>query len=74
MTINRLKELLDYLIKEGHGELEVLLSKDAEGNGFNGVDDITVNHCYENDPIHPDDIGTEYNEEDLEVKSIIWSE
>jgi hypothetical protein len=42
LTVNELKEELDKLIENGKGDIEILASKDAEGNGFNSLDEITV--------------------------------
>jgi hypothetical protein len=73
MKLNELKRLINELVEDGKGEMEVLLSEDAEGNGFNDIDELTVDHCYDDEVVHPDDIGTEYDEESLEEKVIIWS-
>lgn len=73
MKLSELKVVIDELFQQGKGNLEIILSKDAEGNGFNDIDELTVDHCYDNEPVHPDDIGTEYDEEDLEEKVVIWS-
>ncbi|MGZ9868169.1 hypothetical protein ACU3L3_07080 [Priestia endophytica] len=73
MKLNELKKLIDELVEDGKGEMEVLLSEDAEGNGFNDIDELGVSHCHYDTPVHPDDIGEEYDEEDLEEKVIIWS-
>ena len=73
MTVNELKAELEKLIESGKGDLEILAPKYAEGNGFNNLDEVVVNHYYDNEPIHPDDIGTEYDEEDLIKKVVIWT-
>jgi N-acetylmuramoyl-L-alanine amidase CwlA len=73
VTVNELKAELDKLIENGKGDMEILASKDAEGNGFNNLDEVSVNHCYDDEPVHPDDIGTEYDAEDLVEKVVIWT-
>jgi hypothetical protein len=73
MNVTELKLLLDKLIEDGKGNLEIVVSKDAEGNGFNEIDELGVSHCFENEPVHPDDIGEEYDEEDLIEKLIVWT-
>lgn len=72
MTLSELKIVIDELIKRGNGDLEVLSSSDSEGNSFNSVYELSISHCYEDEPVHPDDIGTEYDEEDLVEKVVIW--
>ena len=73
MKIIELKLHLDKLVEEGKGELEIVVSKDAEGNGFNEIDELGVSQCFDNEPVHPDDIGEEYNEEDLTEKLVVWT-
>jgi hypothetical protein len=73
LTVNELKAELEKLIENGKGDMDILASKDAEGNGFNNLDEVTVDHCYDDEPVHPDDIGTEYDEEDLVEKVVIWT-
>lgn len=72
MRLAKLKEIVDELIEDGHGELDVIMSKDAEGNGFSSLYELFISHCYDNEPIHPNDIGTEYDEEDIERKIVMY--
>lgn len=74
MNVLQLRNFLDELIKNGKGNHDIVLSSDAEGNRFNRIDTAQLDMCTdENDPVHPDDIGTEYDEADLTEKVTIWS-
>ncbi|WP_182004630.1 hypothetical protein [Priestia aryabhattai] len=73
MNVLDLKNFLDELIKEGKGNLEIVLAQDAEGNAFNRIDTAQLDLCDdENNPVNEDDIGEEYNIEDLTEKVTIW--
>ncbi|TPF17976.1 hypothetical protein [Priestia megaterium] len=73
MNVLELKNFLDELIKDGKGELEIVMSKDAEGNAFNRLDTAQLDLCNdENEPVNEEDIGEYYEREDLTEKVIIW--
>ncbi|EGI2114775.1 hypothetical protein FH832_002838 [Listeria monocytogenes] len=72
MNVAELRSQLNKLIEEGKGELEVVVSSDAEGNSLSRLDELSISYCYEDEPIHPDDVGTEFDEEDLTVRVIVW--
>lgn len=62
-------------------DLEILVAKDPEGNGFNklysgavGESYIEKNadkHGYVESTVHPDD-AEDYDEDDLETRLVIW--
>lgn len=45
-TITRLREALEVLEKEGHGDKIVVMSQDAEGNGFSPFYEVSIGDSY----------------------------
>jgi hypothetical protein len=56
-------------------DVEVILSRDPEGNGFYTVEDVEASYYdpddYDLSPIHPNDLE-EYNQAGLAVGVFIW--
>lgn len=69
MTVTELIEQL----KKLDGNLQVIMSSDPEGNDFRSLYQAEQEWCTsEDEPVHPDDIGTEYEESDLQQKVVLW--
>ena len=73
----KVKELIDYL-SEFDGELEVIAGSDDEGNDFVVPYAPSLDWCVEDDdtrcgyrPVHPSDVGSEYDIVDLVQKVVM---
>lgn len=74
MKLIEIQRKINELVENGYGNYYVIASSDAEGNGFNTVSEFSVEKCYENEPVHPDDIEDNYyDENDLSEKVVIWT-
>lgn len=70
----KVSELIEAL-QEFDGDLEVIAGSDEEGNDFNDLYYPSLNWCAPDDsmrcgwnPLHPSDVGTEYDIEDDQLE------
>lgn len=57
------------------GDTQVIVSRDPEGNGFESLHSVDYGHKEKGprgEMVHPDDVGTEYDPEDLEPAVCLW--
>jgi len=73
----KVKELIDAL-QEFDGDLEVIAGSDDEGNDYISVYPPHLSWCIEDEdmtagfyPVHPDDIGVYYDEDELVQKVVL---
>ena len=72
MKLKELAEVLNKYVNEGKGDLIVNVSSDPEGNSVSNVDEITLGYMYDGEGVHPDDVGTEYDESEVTQEFTIW--
>lgn len=71
----KLTKLIEQLKTEldAHGDLEVFVSADEEGNGFNPADFLDTYVVAKDDPdVYPVDDPDEYEKDELDAVVIIW--
>lgn len=74
MILNELKKKIDELVEQGNGDMEIIISSDAEGNSFNELDEIITSLCYGDEMVHSDDVEEGYYDKaDLVEKLVIWT-
>lgn len=73
----KVSELIEHL-QQFDGDLEVIAGSDDEGNDYIEPYFPTLSWCVEDDsfragfyPVHPDDVGTEYDEDELVQKVVM---
>lgn len=74
MKLRELYSELNRLISEGHGEKEIFVSSDAEGNRINEFDEITTGlFTIEGEGVHPQDIEDgEVDADEVTERLVIW--
>lgn len=68
------RKLMD--IHEAEGDIEIILSSDEEGNHHRDLYGVQVDWVLEEDdemyPVADEDVNTEYPEEDLTRRVVLW--
>lgn len=65
-------ELIEQLQALGRPELEVMVAKDAEGNGFSALECVQIDPMVDGEAIAVEDVGTEFEEADVTYAVIFW--
>lgn len=74
LTVGQLKEQLD----KYPTDMKVYLPSDEEGNSYNVLYELTESwfmegdNAYDRTAVHPNDVGTEYEEEHLIKVVLLW--